>query len=113
MGSKLENSIEHEGSTLEKHVTPVPTIVLDDIMSLRLYPQVEPNQGNSSEPPTIKVLVGETEPRQGRNTSPRAFRTTGLPGSESKQMRTCSTTKSHLNVQPISPKLTRETQERT
>ena len=43
MRSKLEHAIEHESATLEKYVTPVPTIVLDDIVSFSLYPQVEPD----------------------------------------------------------------------
>ena len=55
MRSELEDAIENESATLEKHVTPVPAIVLDDIMSLSLYPQVEPDQGYPSEPP-IRVL---------------------------------------------------------
>jgi hypothetical protein len=50
MRSKLEHAIKYESAALEKHVTPVPTIVLDDIVSLSLYPQVEPDQGYSSEP---------------------------------------------------------------
>jgi len=49
--SELENTIENQSATLEKYVTPVPTIVLDDIVGLGLYPQVEPDQGYSSEPP--------------------------------------------------------------
>ena len=48
--SKLKHAIEYESAALEKHVTPVPAIVLDDVVSLGLYPQVEPDQGHSSEP---------------------------------------------------------------
>ena len=51
MGGKLEDAIEYKSTTLEKHVTPVPAIVFDNIVSLGLYPQVEPDQGYSSEPP--------------------------------------------------------------
>ena len=51
MRSKLEHAIENEGATLKKDVAPVPTVVLDDIVSLSLYPQIEPNQGYSTEPP--------------------------------------------------------------
>ena len=51
MRSKLEHAIEYEGTTLKKYVTPVPTIVFDDIMGLSLYPQIEPDQGYSTEPP--------------------------------------------------------------
>ena len=54
--SELEYPVEYESATLEKHITPVPTIVLDDIVSLSLYPQVEPDQGYSTEPP-----VGESQ----------------------------------------------------
>ena len=56
MRSELEYAIEHEGTTLEKYVTPVPTIVFNDIVSLSLYPQVEPDQGYSSEPPMGELV---------------------------------------------------------
>ena len=51
MRSELEDAIEYEGPALEKYVTPVPAIVLDDIVSLSLYPQVEPDQGYTGKPP--------------------------------------------------------------
>jgi len=54
--SELEHAIEHEGTTLEKYVTPVPAIIFDDIVSLSLYPQVEPDQGYSSEPPVGELF---------------------------------------------------------
>lgn len=56
MRSELEHTIEHEGATLEKDVTPVPAIIFDDIVSLSLYPQVEPDQGYSSEPPVGELF---------------------------------------------------------
>jgi len=56
MGGELEHTIEHESATLEEYVTPVPTIVFNDIVSLSLYPQVEPDQGYSSEPPVGELL---------------------------------------------------------
>ena len=56
MRSELEHTIEYESATLEKYVTPVPTIVFDDIVSFSLYPQVEPDQGYSSEPPVGELF---------------------------------------------------------
>ena len=48
---ELKHAIKHKGATLEKHVTPVPAVILDDIVGFGLYPQVEPYQGYPSEPP--------------------------------------------------------------
>jgi len=56
--SELEHTIKHESATLEKHVTPVPAIVFDNIVSLSLYPQVEPDQGYSSKPPVGELFRG-------------------------------------------------------
>lgn len=56
MRSKLEHAIEYESTTLKKYVTPVPTIIFDDIMGLGLYPQIEPDQGYSSEPPAGELF---------------------------------------------------------
>ena len=107
MRSKLEHAIEYESTTLEKHVTPIPTIVFDDIVSLSLHPQIEPDQGYSSEPPVGELFHG-IQTQRDRGTLPRAFRTTGLLGHGSKQTRTCSTTGSHLNVRPVRPRVTEE-----
>jgi len=65
--SELKHTIEHQSATLEKYVTPVPTIVLDDIVSLGLYPQVELDQGYSSEPPARELFNG-TKPEHNRST---------------------------------------------
>ena len=43
MRSKLEHAIEYKGAALKKYVAPVPTIVFDDVVSLSLYPQIEPD----------------------------------------------------------------------
>ena len=51
MRSKLKHAIEYESPALKEYVAPVPTIVLDDVVSLGLYPQIEPYQGYSTEPP--------------------------------------------------------------
>lgn len=56
--SELEHAIEYKSTTLEKHITPVPTIVFDDVVSLSLNPQVKPDQGDSSEPPVEKLFHG-------------------------------------------------------
>lgn len=61
MGSELEDAIEYESATLEKHVTPVPAIILDDVMGLGLYPQIEPDQSYSGEPP-VRVLFDNIIP---------------------------------------------------
>ena len=112
MRSELEHAIKHKSATLEKYVTPVPTVILDDIVGLSLDPQVKPNQGYSSEPP-METLIHDIYARRDRSTLPRAFQATGLRGHGSKQMRTCSKTGSHLNVHPVSPKMTQEVRQRT
>ena len=57
--SEFEHAIEYEGSTLEKYVAPVPAVVLDDIVSFGLYPQIKPDQSHPGEPPVREsYLVG-------------------------------------------------------
>jgi len=43
MRSKLEHTIKDKCTTLEEAVSPIPTIVLDDIVSFGLHPEVETN----------------------------------------------------------------------
>ena len=50
MGRKLKHAIEDKRTTLEENVTPIPAIVLDDVVSLGLDPKVECDQGNTADP---------------------------------------------------------------
>ena len=53
MGSQLKDTIEDKVASLEETVAPVPPIVLDDVVSLGLDPEIEANQCNSSQPPRM------------------------------------------------------------
>ena len=50
MRRHLENTIEHEGPSFEETVAPVPSVVLDDMMSLLLHPDVERDQRDTGDP---------------------------------------------------------------
>ena len=51
MRRKLKDTIEREPAALEEHVSPVPPIILDDVVRLGLHPQVERNQRDAPDPP--------------------------------------------------------------
>jgi hypothetical protein len=53
MRSKLKDTIEDKIAPLEETVTPVPAIVLDDVVGFGLDPEIEANQSDSSQPPRI------------------------------------------------------------
>jgi hypothetical protein len=37
----LKDAVEYEGATLEEDVTPVPPVILYDVVCLDFYPEVE------------------------------------------------------------------------
>jgi hypothetical protein len=47
---ELEDAIEYEGTALEEDVTPVPTIVLDNVVCFCFYPEVECDQCEAANP---------------------------------------------------------------
>jgi hypothetical protein len=47
---ELEDTIEYKGTALEENITPVPTIVLDDVVRFRFYPEVECDQCETANP---------------------------------------------------------------
>lgn len=51
MRRELEHAIEDQRASLEKDITPVPPIVLDDVVSLGLDPEIECDQRNAADPP--------------------------------------------------------------
>ena len=53
MWRKFEDTIENKSTTLEKHVTPVPTIVFDDVMGFSFNPQIEAYHSKSRNPPKL------------------------------------------------------------
>ncbi len=52
MRGELEHAIENESAALEEDVAPVPAIVLYNIVSLGLDPEVECDEGNTADPPS-------------------------------------------------------------
>jgi hypothetical protein len=55
VGSQFENAIEYQGSSLEETITPVPAVVLYDVVGFDFHPEIEANQGNTTEPPSMFV----------------------------------------------------------
>lgn len=53
---QLEHTIKDECATLEEHVTPIPAVILDDIMRLGLDPQIEPNQCEAPNPSEDEIV---------------------------------------------------------
>lgn len=49
--SELENSVKDQVSSLEKDISPIPTIVFDDIVSFNFDPKVKPNKRQGAQPP--------------------------------------------------------------
>lgn len=52
MRGQLKNAIKYKGAALEKYITPVPTVILDNIVCLGFDPKVECDQRNTTDPPT-------------------------------------------------------------
>jgi hypothetical protein len=50
MRGQLEDTVKHKRAALEKHITPVPAIILDDIVCLGFDPKVKYNQCNTADP---------------------------------------------------------------
>lgn len=50
MRCHFEHPIKDEGTALEKDVAPIPAVVLDDVMSLCLDPEVERDEGEPTDP---------------------------------------------------------------
>ena len=63
MWSQLKHAVENERSTLKEYVTPIPTVILDDIVGFGLHPQVESNQSDTSDPPEKKSTPGLNDMR--------------------------------------------------
>lgn len=54
MRSQLEYTIKDEvGELVEEDIAPVPSVILDYIVSLGFDPEVEDNQGNAANPSTL------------------------------------------------------------
>ena len=51
MRGEFEHAVEDEGAALEEDVAPVPSVVLDDVVCLRLDPEVECDEGKPADPP--------------------------------------------------------------
>jgi len=51
MGCKLKNSVEDQVASLEEAVTPIPAVVLDDVVCFSFNPGVETDEEESGEPP--------------------------------------------------------------
>jgi len=46
----LENAVKYEGTSFEEDVAPVPAVILDDMVRLGLDPEVEGDQGETTDP---------------------------------------------------------------
>lgn len=51
MRCELKDTIEHQCTTLEEAVAPIPPVVLHDMMRLGFDPKVERDQRNAADPP--------------------------------------------------------------
>ena len=60
MRSQLEDTIERQSTSLEEHITPVPAIVLYDMMGLSLDPEVERDEGETTNPPKSCVSTNKS-----------------------------------------------------
>lgn len=54
MRCKFEDTIKYKGTTLKEHIAPVPPVILDYVVSFRLDPQIECNQGETSNPAVLR-----------------------------------------------------------
>lgn len=54
VGSKLEDTIKDQCTTLEEDVAPIPSIIFDDIVSFSFDPQIESDEGDTAYPPRIQ-----------------------------------------------------------
>jgi hypothetical protein len=62
MRSQFENTVEDEMRELvEEHITPVPCVVLDHVVSFSFDPQVKPNECDSSDPSAKRSEYQKTE----------------------------------------------------
>lgn len=50
MGGHFEDAVKDEGAALEEAITPVPAVILDDVVCLLLDPDIERNEGNTRDP---------------------------------------------------------------
>ena len=50
MRRELKHAVKDKCTTLEEAVAPVPAIVLNDMVGLGLDPEIERNQGDTSDP---------------------------------------------------------------
>lgn len=51
MRGELEHAVEDQRTTLEENVAPVPAVVLYNVVSLGLDPEVKCDEGNTADPP--------------------------------------------------------------
>ena len=50
MGGELEDAIKNERAALEEDVTPVPAVVLDDVVRFAFDPPVENDEREAADP---------------------------------------------------------------
>jgi hypothetical protein len=53
MRGELEHAIKDKCAALKEAVAPVPTIILDDMVRLRLDPEVESDEDDATNPAVI------------------------------------------------------------
>lgn len=48
MGSELKNAVEDQISALEEDISPIPTIILDNVVSFSLHPEVKADENEAA-----------------------------------------------------------------
>ena len=56
MGSQFKYTIEDKCATLEEYITPIPTIVLHNVVSFSLDPNIKTNKRNATKPSVNRTL---------------------------------------------------------
>lgn len=59
MWCELEHAIKDQVSTLEKDITPVPTIIFHDAVCFGFDPEIEHDQRHTANPATHQGVNGE------------------------------------------------------
>jgi len=48
MRREFEHAVKYKIAALKEHISPIPSVIFDDVMSLGLYPKVKPDEHNAT-----------------------------------------------------------------
>lgn len=48
MRCEFEHAVKYKIAALEEHVSPIPSVILDDVMSLSFYPEVKADKRDAT-----------------------------------------------------------------